>query len=49
DMVAYISTNNRVYSSLDMVSLDGDNHFNIVYADNGNILIQSPSWSQKNF
>ncbi|AJI44921.1 PD40 domain-containing protein [Francisella tularensis subsp. novicida] len=49
DMVAYISTNTRGYSSLDMVSLDGDNHFNIETADNGNILIQSPSWSPKNF
>ncbi|APC92151.1 MULTISPECIES: PD40 domain-containing protein [Francisella] len=49
DMVAYISTNTRGYSSLDMVSLDGDNHFNIESADNGNILIQSPSWSPKNF
>lgn len=49
DMVAYISTNTRGYSSLDMVSLDGDNHFNIETADNGNILIQSPSWSPKTF
>ncbi|MBK2356108.1 PD40 domain-containing protein [Francisella hispaniensis] len=49
DMIAYISTNTRGYSSLDMVSLDGDNHFNIETADNGNILIQSPSWSPKNF
>ena len=49
DMITYISTNTRGYSSLDMVSLDGDNHFNIESADNGNILIQSPSWSPKNF
>ncbi|AEB28189.1 PD40 domain-containing protein [Francisella hispaniensis] len=49
DMIAYISTNTRGYSSLDMVSLDGDNHFNIETANNGNILIQSPSWSPKNF
>ncbi|ALB01968.1 translocation protein TolB [Francisella persica ATCC VR-331] len=49
DMITYISTNPRGYSSLDMVSLDGDNHFNIESADNGNILIQSPSWSPKNF
>ena len=49
DMITYISTNTRGYSSLDMVSLDDDNHFNIESADNGNILIQSPSWSPKNF
>lgn len=49
DMITYISTNTRGYSSLDTVSLDGNNHFNIESADNGNILIQSPSWSPKNF
>ncbi|MBK2259356.1 PD40 domain-containing protein [Francisella philomiragia] len=49
NMIAYISTNSRGYSSLDMVSLDGDNHFNVDTANNGNILIQSPSWSPKNF
>ncbi|GAB4221802.1 MAG: PD40 domain-containing protein [Francisella sp.] len=49
DMVAYISTNIKGYSSLQITSLDGDNNFNIVDADNGNVLIQSPSWSPKNF
>jgi TolB protein len=49
DMIGYISTNARGYSSLDMVSLDGDNHFSVETANNGNILIQSPSWSPKNF
>ncbi|MFV9972309.1 MAG: translocation protein TolB [Francisella endosymbiont of Hyalomma asiaticum] len=49
DMITYISTNTRGYSSLDTLSLDGNNHFNIESANNGNILIQSPSWSPKNF
>lgn len=49
DMIGYISTNTRGYSSLDMVSLDSDNHFSVEAANNGNTLIQSPSWSQKNF
>ncbi|WP_200883208.1 PD40 domain-containing protein [Candidatus Francisella endociliophora] len=49
DMIAYISTNSRGYSSLDMVSLDSDNHFNVETANDGSTLIQSPSWSPKNF
>ncbi|ASG68679.1 protein TolB [Francisella halioticida] len=49
NMIAYISTNSKGYSSLDMVSLDGDNQFSVDAANNGGILIQSPSWSPKNY
>ncbi|MED7818733.1 MULTISPECIES: translocation protein TolB [unclassified Francisella] len=49
DMIAYISTNSQGYSSLDMVSLDGSNQFSVEKAENGNTLIQSPSWSPKNY
>lgn len=49
NMIAYISTNSKGYSSLDMVSLDGDNQFSVDTANSGNILIQSPSWSPKNY
>lgn len=49
DMIGYISTNSRGYSSLDMVSLDGSNHFNVEAAGNGSTIIQSPSWSPRNF
>ena len=48
-MIAYISTNSKGYSSLDMVSLDGSNHFGVEMANNGNTLIQSPSWSPRNY
>ncbi|QIW09488.1 PD40 domain-containing protein [Francisella sp. LA112445] len=49
DMIAYISTNSQGYSSLDMVSLNGDNHFSVETASNGSTIIQSPSWSPKNY
>ncbi|API86199.1 PD40 domain-containing protein [Francisella uliginis] len=49
NMIAYISTNSKGYSSLDMVSLDGSNHFGVETANNGNTLIQSPSWSPRNY
>lgn len=49
DIIAYISTNSRGYSSLDMVSLDSDNHFNVEAVTDNSSLIQSPSWSPKNF
>jgi len=49
DMVAYISSNSKGYNSLGMVSLNSDNHFSIINADDSNTLIQSPSWSPKNF
>ncbi len=49
NMIAYISTNSKGYSSLDMVSLDGDNQFSVDTANSGNTLIQSPSWSPKNY
>ncbi len=49
DMIAYISSNSKGYNSLDMVSLDSDNHFSVMNVDDNNTLIQSPSWSPKNF
>ena len=49
DMIAYISSNSKGYNSLDMVSLDSDNHFSVMSVDDSNTLIQSPSWSPKNF
>ncbi|MED7787739.1 translocation protein TolB [Francisella sp. 19X1-34] len=49
NMIAYISTNSKGYSSLDMVSLDGDNHFSVEAASNGGTIIQSPSWSPRNY
>ncbi|MCL4114938.1 UNVERIFIED_CONTAM: hypothetical protein GTU68_061973 [Idotea baltica] len=49
DMVAYVASNSRGYNSIDMVSLTGDNHFSIVNIDDNKTLIQSPSWSPKNF
>ena len=49
NMIAYISSNSKGYNSLDMVSLDSDSHFGVINADNNNTLIQSPSWSPKNF
>ena len=49
DMITYISSNSKGYNSLDMVSLDSDNHFSVMNVDDNNTLIQSPSWSPKNF
>ncbi len=49
DMIAYISTNSKGYNSLDMVSLDADNHFSVMKTNGKDRLIQSPSWSPKNF
>lgn len=49
DMIAYISSNSKGYNSLDMVSLDADNHFRVINTDDSDTLIQSPSWSPKNF
>lgn len=49
DMVAYVASNSRGYNSIDMVSLNGDNHFSIVNIDDNKTLIQSPSWSPKIF
>lgn len=49
DMIAYISSNSKGYNSLDMISLDSDNNFSVLNVDDKNTLIQSPSWSPKNF
>ena len=49
EMVAYISTNSRGKDVLAMVSLDGDTHFDINGASESGSLLQSPSWSPKNF
>lgn len=49
NMVAYVTSNSRGYNSINMVSLDGDNHFSVVKIDDNKTLIQSPSWSPKNF
>ncbi|AJC48191.1 PD40 domain-containing protein [Allofrancisella guangzhouensis] len=49
DMIAYIATNSKGNNSLDMVSLDGENQFNVEGIGDVQILIQSPSWSPKNF
>ncbi|APC97342.1 tolB amino-terminal domain protein [Francisella frigiditurris] len=49
DMAAYISTNSRGYTSLSMVSLDGEKQFSVDSSNDAKTLLQSPSWSPKNF
>ena len=49
DVVAYISANQRGYTSLEMSSLDGDKHMVIDEMQNGKTILQSPSWSPINF
>ncbi|KEI34767.1 tolB protein precursor [Francisella sp. W12-1067] len=49
DMIAYITTNSKGHNSLDMVSLGGENQFSVESIGDTQTLIQSPSWSPKNF
>ena len=49
DMIAYIGENSKGYNILKIVSLDGQNRFTLDGIGGANYLIQSPSWSPKNF